>query len=300
MQKHKSTLTAHMMLCNEESWVWYAVMAIIDYVDHIIIYDTGSTDSTVEIISEIIKEPEYAKKIIFEEKGKVEREEFVKLRDEMVQRTVDDYFMVVDGDEIYYKDQLIKLREALDSDEGYEVGVTGFICCAGDVKHYRNPKTEHYNHCGRKGALMQRVTSMKIEGIHCGSSDGKWDGYYDKAGKYVVPDSGYKTFWADGFYLHMSYMMRSSSLKKDAEVGWPSGRLNKFKNKSTWDAAFPEDFKYPEVFYIDRPETIRDPWKRDPGLERRILQILKNIVLLFRQPKVEIEKFDITACYHDK
>ena len=100
-RKYSKTLTAHMMLCNEERWCWYAIMSVINYVDHMIIYDTGSTDNTVKIIKEILQIPQYKDKVIFEEKGKVEREEFVRLRDEMVQRTKDDYFMIVDGDEVH-------------------------------------------------------------------------------------------------------------------------------------------------------------------------------------------------------
>jgi glycosyltransferase involved in cell wall biosynthesis len=299
MKKYNKTLTVHMMLCNEERWVWYAIMAVIEYVDHIIIFDTGSTDATVDIINNIIKNKEYADKIVFEEKGKVVREDFVKLRNEMVQRTTDDYFMVLDGDEIYYADQMIKLREALDSSEEYDMGISGFINCAGDVRHYRNPLNEHYGFANREGAITHRVTSMHIDGVRCGSPDGKWDGYYDGKGNYITPENGFKVYWADGFYLHMSVMMRSSSTKKDSEVGWPSGRLEKLKSKSTWDSAFPKNFKYPEVFYIDRPKTIRSPWKRDPGVIRMGMQILKNIVLIFRKAR-KIDKFDITSCYKEK
>ena len=38
---------------NEENFIWFAVMSVIDYVDKVLIYDTGSTDKTVEIIKEI-------------------------------------------------------------------------------------------------------------------------------------------------------------------------------------------------------------------------------------------------------
>ena len=66
MSEFKKTLTAHMMLCNEERWCWYAIMSVIDHVDHMIIFDTGSTDRTVEIVKGILVEPRYSQKIIFE------------------------------------------------------------------------------------------------------------------------------------------------------------------------------------------------------------------------------------------
>lgn len=300
MKKYKNTLSIHMMVCNEERWVWYAIMSVIEYADELIIFDTGSTDLTVEIIKTIMDKEEYSNKILFEEKGKVNREEFVVLRNEMVQKTRTDYFLVVDGDEIYYEDQMIKLRNALDSDEMYELGVTGFICCAGDVRHFRNPLNERYCHGDKIGSITHRLTSMHIEGIKCGSSDGKWDGYYDKNDVLIAAQNGFKTYWADGFYLHMSNMLRSSDFKSDKEVGWPSGRFHKLIHNSTWDAKFPDDFKYPEVFYIQRPIIVSSPWNRDPGLLRWGMQLLKNVFLEFRKDKIRINHFDITICYKKK
>ena len=46
---------AHTLVKNEERYIWYAVMSVIDWVDKILIWDTGSTDKTVEIIKEIEK-----------------------------------------------------------------------------------------------------------------------------------------------------------------------------------------------------------------------------------------------------
>jgi len=39
----KDAITAHMIVKNEEQWVWYALQSILPYVDKVIVYDTGST-----------------------------------------------------------------------------------------------------------------------------------------------------------------------------------------------------------------------------------------------------------------
>ena len=46
----RKTVTAHMVVMNEEKWIWFAIKSVVDYMDRLIIYDTGSTDKTVEII----------------------------------------------------------------------------------------------------------------------------------------------------------------------------------------------------------------------------------------------------------
>lgn len=276
----KKTLTAHMVVMNEEKWIWYSIASIIDYVDYLIIYDTGSTDNTVKIIDTFI-DGRYHDKISFSKKGSVTREQFVSLRNEQVQNTKTDYFLVVDGDEVYFRSQMIELREALDSDEQYDCGIMSFVCCAGDVFHYRDSSRQHYRHGDKTGAITMRVFPTHIGGgrITCGDSTRQWDGYYDVAGTKIAVENGFKVFWGTGFYLHMSYMQRSSSMLKDAEAKWPSGRMGKLRTSSTWDFKFPDDFKYPEAFYLDRPSIVDSPWEKQKNLIRIFLQMLKNVLM---------------------
>ncbi len=275
--EYQKTLTAHMVVKNEEKWIWYSIKSVIDYVDKFIIFDTGSSDSTVDIIKWFLENENYKDKIIFEEKGGVNRQEFVKLRHEQVVRTETDYFFVIDGDEVYYEEQMIELRKALDSNEAYDCGIMRFVCCAGDIYHYRDTRKEHYCFEGKTGAITMRVFSNHIEGISCGGEDGQWDGYYDINLKRVKPENGFKTFWGTGFYLHMSYLQRSSSIKKDAEIKWPGNRISKLRTSSTWDFAFPADFAFPKVFYDERPDMVDSPWKKQRNIIRICMQFVKNI-----------------------
>ena len=51
-------IVAHILVKNEEKWIWYSLMSVLDYVDEILVWDAGSTDRTVEIIKTISKNSE--------------------------------------------------------------------------------------------------------------------------------------------------------------------------------------------------------------------------------------------------
>jgi glycosyltransferase involved in cell wall biosynthesis len=55
-----SGITVHMVVKNEDQWIWYSIQSVLQYVDKILITDTGSTDHTVEIIKSI-KSPKLIK-----------------------------------------------------------------------------------------------------------------------------------------------------------------------------------------------------------------------------------------------
>ena len=51
------TITVHTLVQNEEKYLWFSVMSVIDFADEVFIWDTGSTDNTVPIIKEIKQQP---------------------------------------------------------------------------------------------------------------------------------------------------------------------------------------------------------------------------------------------------
>lgn len=267
----KKTITAHMIVKNEERWVWYSIMSVIDYVDKMIIFDTGSTDKTVFIIRKILESKMYNKKIIFEEKEAVSEQNFFLLRQEQIEKTNTDYFLVVDGDEIWYKDTLERLQVLINNQDGkIDLVAVKFINCAGDIYHYRDFKRESYCIEKIKGSITIRLYSMNIDGIKCAGNYGV-EGYFDKKNK-PVQESEWKIAILDGFYLHTSLLQRSGEIQGDFCIKYRRKKIG-----SDWDYKFDNDFKYPEVFYLGRPSYVYNPWNKRIGLIEKLFYFLRKI-----------------------
>src|SRR3990172_3928684 len=102
----KQTIWANTIVHNEENFIWFAIMSVVNYVDKILVWDTGSTDKTVEIIKEVIKEK--GNKIEFKEVGAVNANEFTKMRQKMLDESHCDWILVLDGDEIWWGSSMKK------------------------------------------------------------------------------------------------------------------------------------------------------------------------------------------------
>ena len=126
-------LTAHCVIKNEP-FVWYSVMSVYDYVDRILLYDTGSNDAyTLKDIHDLVQlDKSRDKKIVFKRVA-IETDETTwthatwhremkanaakKLRGvghvrlEQIQDTTTKFFMVLDGDEVQY-DETMELISA--------------------------------------------------------------------------------------------------------------------------------------------------------------------------------------------
>src|SRR3989344_2847239 len=101
-------LTSHTLVKNEEIWIKPALEAVLPHVDQLLVWDTGSTDKTVSIIQSI-----KSQKNKFKQCGPVGREGLVRLRNEQIKETKTDWFLLVDGDEIWPKANLIQLIKAM-------------------------------------------------------------------------------------------------------------------------------------------------------------------------------------------
>lgn len=247
-------ITAHTLVKNEEKWVWFSIMSVINFVDKLIIYDTGSTDNTVKIIKEILKEKEYSKKIIFEEKGSVTSDNFAKLRQEQIDKTDTDWFLVLDGDEIWYERSLIEVSSIVKVTDKKMLAIR-FHNCTKDIYHYTKFESGSYSIKGIKGNITLKLINRNINGL---IADGPYgiEGYYDASGAPIQEDER-SIDVIDGFFLHTSNLVRSKNLFHDWKI--PYRRIKVF--------AKPEDkvqldFVFPEVFYLKRPEYIIDPFKK--------------------------------------
>jgi len=126
-------LTIHSIIRNEP-FIYYSIKSVYDIADIILLYDTGSYDKyTLKDIKRLIDE-DIDKKIIFkqvhididETKWTVENlKEMIKnnkgkkgkssVRKQQILDTTTEFFMIVDGDEVHYKESLNSIRNIISS-----------------------------------------------------------------------------------------------------------------------------------------------------------------------------------------
>lgn len=124
-------LTVHCMVRNEP-FVYYAVKSVYDYVDKILLYDTVSYDAhTLEDCHRLLDEDSDGKisfksvpievdetkwnrfnyrQLCRDTKGK--RGKWV-VRKQMIEDTITPYFLILDGDEVYYKSGIEAVVQAM-------------------------------------------------------------------------------------------------------------------------------------------------------------------------------------------
>jgi len=134
-------LTIH-TVCRNEVFLYYAVKSVYNYAKEIILIDTGTTNElALEGIDQLLKE-DIAKKIRYEkiEIGNEEANVIVtkketypnkkfgvgQIRQLMIDRTNTEFFLTLDGDEIYYNSAIKKIVNEIIpnlNDNIYQVGI---------------------------------------------------------------------------------------------------------------------------------------------------------------------------------
>lgn len=237
------------MVKNEARWLWYSINSVIDHVDKIMLWDTGSTDDSPKIISELKKR--YSDKIIFNQKEINSPSDFTKVRQEMLDETKSDWFMMLDGDEIWYQDSIRSLTSEIKlADPKIESFVVPTINLVGDIYHYQDKSSGRYQFGNLKGHYNLRFIKRSIEGLHSQGVHGVW-GWADSDNKMIQDRNTYK--FIDAPYLHATNLERS---QKDLDVIKRSKKL-----KYEIGLSFPKDYYYPESLFKDKPEIIESPWR---------------------------------------
>jgi glycosyltransferase involved in cell wall biosynthesis len=246
------SITMQMIVKNEERWVWFAIQSVLPWVNEFLIFDTGSTDRTVEIIKAVKSE-----KLAFEEKGEVDRKGLVRLRREQLKRCRTEWFLLVDGDEIWPEGAMKKLMKMV---RGLGKETSGVVCrtrnCVGDVEHYLPESEGEYKFFGQKGhfnlRVFRKVPELGIEGEYPLEA-------YTFGGK-PLAEQEEKLVLLDDWYLHVSHLPRSS-VRGDAGV---MDRGKKYK----WGRGLKmRKGELPKVLLGKRPEGVEDPFKKGSLLE---------------------------------
>jgi len=256
----KSNLTVHCVIKNEERWIWFALRSILDIADKALVYDTGSSDKTVDVVKSI-----KSKKIIFEEKGEVDAKGLTKLREEQLKRTKTEWFLILDGDEIWpekTKEELIRMiKNAEKTKWGIVVRAWNLV---GDVYHY-HPESIHYQwpYAPKKfkGWANLRAIRRSIPGLHI-RGDYPLEAYCDNTDTPIQNYRERNLIFLKNRYFHSTYLVRSSSRRED------QGTLNRRKKaKLELGLQLGRKAKYPEVFYKKKPKIVQSPWEKRPFVE---------------------------------
>ncbi len=240
---------------NEDRYIWFAVSSVINYLDKLLIWDTGSIDKTVEIIKLLQKK--YPGKILFKEYGEVDENGFTKARQEMLKETKSDWLFLLDGDEVWWKKSIISVKETIDRrGGGLNALVNPFINLVGDIYHYQDERAGSYHILDKKGFVTIRAINRKIPELHVDRPYGS-EGFFGKNNTLIQNLDDKKLLYLDAPFLHFTHLQRSG----DDERVMQRGKKLKYELGNN----FSKDFKYPEVFYQNYPDIIDYPWRKRSG-----------------------------------
>lgn len=232
---------------NEDKFIWFALMSIINYVDKILVWDTGSTDKTVAIIQDIREK--FKDKIDFQEFGKVDAQTLTNLRHKQLIVSRCDYILVLDGDEIWPEVSIEKVLDIINSEgDKFDGLVVPFYNLVGDIYHYQDESAGRYKLLGRVGHLTIRLVNRRVPGI-------KVKNKFPDEGLYIKdqPLQNSKNLkFLDAPYLHATHLKRSSMGRDD----------KRYRYKYELGHKFPKDFEYPKSLFLDYPEIVSSPLKR--------------------------------------
>lgn len=249
---------------NEENFIWFAVMSVVKYVDQILIWDTGSTDRTVQVIKEL--KSRLGTKLEFKEVGRVDPMEFTNMRQKMLEQSKADWILILDGDEIWWEDSIKKIVSEI-NERGNEIEgiVVPMNVSVGDIYHLQDESAGKYNILGKTGHFSLKAFSKSIPGLHVDWPYGK-EGFFDEENRLIQEREN--IVFVDAPFLHVTHLKRSSLKRSYDKFKYELG--NKIQ----------KGFKFPEVLYDQYPEFIASPWERISGaklLKARMLTPLRKI-----------------------
>lgn len=246
-------VVAHCLVKNEARFLWYSVSSVVEHVDKILLWDTGSTDGSLEIEKELLRR--WPDKIIFKKRPQKTAEEFTQVRQEMLDATSADWFLVLDADEVWWENSIKKvIAEINKNGDKLESMVVPTINLVGDIFHYQHESAGKYKIAGKKGHYNLRAVNRNIPGLHALGPHGQM-GWVDGKGVMIQDRSMEKVKLIEAPYLHATNLKRAGG-GKDADVV-----KRKKKLKHELGIYFPLDFYYPEAFFREKPETLESPWE---------------------------------------
>lgn len=239
-----SGVTAHMVVKNEDKWVWFAINSVLPYVDSFLITDTGSTDKTVEIIKSINSD-----KIIFNQTKVNSREDVTNVRQAQIDNTNTKWIWIVDGDEVYTDSGAKEIVSTI-SNPKYNAVVVRRYDLLGDIYHKQDETVGSYNMFGQSGHLLIRLLDKdKLLGLYV-RGEYPLESYYFADGKCVNDIDKNEVYISSNYLYHAMYLKRSS-------LGSNLSMFNRGKYRV--ETGNKIESSIPEVFTLDRPANIPSP-----------------------------------------
>ena len=241
---NSNAITAHVVIRNEDIWIWYVIQAVLPYFDKILITDTGSEDHTLEILDTIKSD-----KIQLIHKPKLTglqfQAAFNKYRNEQIEMTETPWWFLLDGDEVFSSQGMKEMIEKLPSI------VPQWTVASVRMKYF----VEHMH----RVATMESVESYKF--VRTGSH--RWGHGY---GQIILADPApsktqrlahwYKLDGWDFECFHVTFLNRSSTC--DAEAYQREHRKTRSIHGEHYRGRYGYSGPYPEVFYRDDvPEIVK-------------------------------------------
>jgi len=241
---NSNAITAHVVIRNEDIWIWYVIQAVLPYFDKILITDTGSEDHTLEILDTIKSD-----KIQLIHKPKLTGLEFQaafnKYRNEQIEMTETPWWFLLDGDECFSSQGIKEMIEKLPSI------IPQWTVASVRMKYF----VEHMH----RVATVEPVESYKF--VRTGSH--RWGHGY---GQIILADPApsktqrlahwYKLDGWDFECFHVTFLNRSSTC--DAEAYQREHRKTRSIHGEHYRGRYGYSGPYPEVFYRDDvPEIVK-------------------------------------------
>ena len=242
-------IIVHTLVRNEERFIWYALQSVLPFVDKIMVWDTGSTDKTVEIIK-TIKSP----KISFKEVGVVDADGLTTMRQKMIEEIPDvfDWLMYLDGDEVWTSSYIKTITNYARSHLETETIVIRTHNLVGDIYHALPESAGRYELAGHKGHLNLRFINLKkVPGLHVSHPHGQ-QRYLDIDNTPIQNRDQRNVAYLPIFFHHATHLIRSLDRTHDLLVP-----KRKQKLKHEIGTRIPST-DIPEVFFAKRPITVPD------------------------------------------
>ena len=273
-------IIVHCIVRNEARFIWYSLMSVLQYVDLAMVWDTGSTDDTVKIVSAI-----NSPKIKFKQVGGVTVGTFTQVSQKMLEQTPKQYtwMLVLDGDEVWPAESIEKVTAFAKSHPEYESIVVRSNNLVGDIYHRLPESAGQYHLAGHKGHLALRMVNIRqIKGLHFDRPHGQ-RGLFDDSNQLIQDRPAAKIKFLDVAYHHATHLPRSNTRSGDLLVPKRAGKL-----KYELGQSIPIS-EIPQVFFIPGRPAIVPPVTQKASLwfwlVAAILTPLRQLKRMILTPK---------------